>query len=179
MCSCLFCAPNWEPEPEPRHVPWLGIKLVTLWFTDWRSIQWATPARAQSFFSYSYVYSSPTQISMSIPSPKTLYWSIWNPQSPHWMFLLPLCSGGRMYVTNSATALLTGYWDTHTCFSCSFQLGATSNRSFPISHKVPFWVYFLVTCSCSLKNSSLVPYSFSRSHGLPVAGSHKLCWKFI
>ena len=117
--SCLLHAPTWGPGLQPRHVLWLGIELVTFWFTDQHSIHWATPARSQSFFSYSYVYSSPTQISMSIPSHKTFYWSIWNPQSPHWMFLLPLCSGGRMYVTDSATALLTGSWDTHTCFSHS------------------------------------------------------------
>ena len=28
-----------------RHVPWLGIKLVTLWFAGRHSIHWATPAR--------------------------------------------------------------------------------------------------------------------------------------
>ena len=38
--------PNWGPGPQPRHVPWLGIEPVTLWFTGWCSIHWATPARA-------------------------------------------------------------------------------------------------------------------------------------
>ena len=33
MCGCLSCGPHWGPGLQPRHVPWLGIKLVTLWFT--------------------------------------------------------------------------------------------------------------------------------------------------
>ena len=38
MCGCLSCTPYWGPGPQPRHVPWLGIKPATLWFA----------ARAQS-----------------------------------------------------------------------------------------------------------------------------------
>ena len=34
------------PGPQPRHVPWLGIESVTLWFTVWHSIHGTTPARA-------------------------------------------------------------------------------------------------------------------------------------
>ena len=30
---CLLHAPHWGPSPQPRHVPWLGIELVTAWFT--------------------------------------------------------------------------------------------------------------------------------------------------
>ena len=40
-------SPTWGPGPEPRHVPWPGIKPVTLWFAGWYSIHWATPARAK------------------------------------------------------------------------------------------------------------------------------------
>ena len=47
MCACLSCAPKWGPGLQPRHVPWLRIELVTLWFTGWHSIHWATPARAK------------------------------------------------------------------------------------------------------------------------------------
>ena len=47
MCSCLGSAPHWEPGPQPSHVPWLGIEPVTLWFTVWRLIHWATPAKAK------------------------------------------------------------------------------------------------------------------------------------
>ena len=32
MCSCLLHASYWELGPQPRHVPWLGIKPATLWF---------------------------------------------------------------------------------------------------------------------------------------------------
>ena len=46
MSGCLSCAPYWGPGPQPRHVPWLGIKLVTLRFAGQHSIHWATPARA-------------------------------------------------------------------------------------------------------------------------------------
>ena len=38
--------PYWGPDPQPRHVPWLGIELVTLWFTGRHSIHRGTPARA-------------------------------------------------------------------------------------------------------------------------------------
>ena len=48
MCGCLSCAPYWTPGLQPRHVPWLGIEQATVWFTGWHSIQWATPARADS-----------------------------------------------------------------------------------------------------------------------------------
>ena len=34
---------------QPRHVPWLGIKPVTLWFTGKCSIHWATPARERNY----------------------------------------------------------------------------------------------------------------------------------
>ena len=39
--------------PQPRHMPWLGIKPATLWFTGQRSIHWATPARA--IFSFRFI----------------------------------------------------------------------------------------------------------------------------
>ena len=32
MCGCFLCAPHWELGLQPKHVPQLGIKLVTLWF---------------------------------------------------------------------------------------------------------------------------------------------------
>ena len=46
MCGCLLHTPYWGPGLQPRRVPWLGIKLATLWFTGQHSIRWATPARA-------------------------------------------------------------------------------------------------------------------------------------
>ena len=46
MCGCLLHDPHWAPGQQPRHVPWLGIEPVTLWFAGWRSICWATPATA-------------------------------------------------------------------------------------------------------------------------------------
>ena len=48
MCGCLSCAPYWGLGPNTRHVPWLGIKPVTLWFTGQLSIHWDIPARAVS-----------------------------------------------------------------------------------------------------------------------------------
>ena len=32
MYGCLFHTPYWGPGLQPRHVPQLGIKPVTLWF---------------------------------------------------------------------------------------------------------------------------------------------------
>ena len=52
MCKkCMDWLPLKCPQqatwpPQTRHVPWLGIEPVTFWFTGWRSIHWATPARA-------------------------------------------------------------------------------------------------------------------------------------
>ena len=48
MCGCLQCTPYWGPDPQPRHVPWLGIQPATLWFAVQNSLYWATPARALS-----------------------------------------------------------------------------------------------------------------------------------
>ena len=44
----LTCAPHWGPGPQPRHVSWLGIEPVTLWFPGWHSIQWVTSTRAKN-----------------------------------------------------------------------------------------------------------------------------------
>ena len=46
VCGCLSHTLNWGSGLQPRHVPWLGIELATLWFTDWHSIHWVTPPRA-------------------------------------------------------------------------------------------------------------------------------------
>ena len=37
MCGCLSCSPHWGPGLQPRHVPWLEIEPVTLWFTGQHS----------------------------------------------------------------------------------------------------------------------------------------------
>ena len=46
MCGCLSCAHKWWPSLQSRHVPWLGIGSVTLWFRGLCSIHWAIPTRA-------------------------------------------------------------------------------------------------------------------------------------
>ena len=45
MCGCLSSAPYWGPGLQPRHVPWLGIELATLWFAGQLSIHYATPVK--------------------------------------------------------------------------------------------------------------------------------------
>ena len=50
VISFLSRAPNWGPGLQPRHVPWLGIQLVTLWFAGLCLIHWATPAREHVCF---------------------------------------------------------------------------------------------------------------------------------
>ena len=55
MCGHLSCILFRGPGPKPRHVPWLGIEPVTLWFAGQHSIHWATPGRAHlsSFYASS------------------------------------------------------------------------------------------------------------------------------
>ena len=43
LIGCLSYTPNWEPGPQARHMPWLGIEPAT-------SVHWATPARAKWTF---------------------------------------------------------------------------------------------------------------------------------
>ena len=39
MCDgCFSHSPNWEPSLQPRHVPWLGIEPMNLWFAGQSSI---------------------------------------------------------------------------------------------------------------------------------------------
>ena len=56
MCGCLSHAPYWGPSPQPRHVPWLGIKPVTLQFTGRHSIQWV--------LNFSYLWNGVTPITL-------------------------------------------------------------------------------------------------------------------
>ena len=56
MCGCVLHTPHWGPGLQPRHVPWLGIEPMTLWFTGWHSIHWATPSRALHLFFIQYFF---------------------------------------------------------------------------------------------------------------------------
>ena len=60
QCVLDSWVPNWGSGLQPRHVPWLGIELATLLFTDRRSIHWATPARAPwLFYNYQFALLNP------------------------------------------------------------------------------------------------------------------------
>ena len=50
--GCFSHTPNGGPGPQPRHVPWLGIKPETFWFSGQHSTRWATPVRAYYVFKY-------------------------------------------------------------------------------------------------------------------------------
>ena len=52
MCGCLSHGPHWGPDLQPRHVPWLGIELTTVWSTGWPSIHWATLISAVLLFKF-------------------------------------------------------------------------------------------------------------------------------
>ena len=56
MCGCLLSTLYWGPGLQCRHVPWLGIEPMTLWFEGQHSIHWATPARAK--WQYMFLYDS-------------------------------------------------------------------------------------------------------------------------
>ena len=77
LISCLLHIPNWGPGPQPRHVPWLGIKPVTLWFTGQHSIHWATPAKAVVIFN-----SSPRKFAQPCPPPPP-HWAMASPHQGH------------------------------------------------------------------------------------------------
>ena len=57
--GCLSHSPNQGPT-QPRHVPWPGIELATLWFASQHSIHWVPQARAVSwlFMTNMYFYES-------------------------------------------------------------------------------------------------------------------------
>ena len=46
--SCLLYIPNQRPNPQSRHVPWLGIELVTFLFAVRCPTYWTTPARVHT-----------------------------------------------------------------------------------------------------------------------------------
>ena len=56
LCGCLSCVPYWGPGLQPRHMSWLGIEPMTLWFTGQCSIHWATPTRAECTILYSTLF---------------------------------------------------------------------------------------------------------------------------
>ena len=50
MCGRLSGTPYQGPGLQARHVPWLGIEPLTLWFAGRHSIYWATPAKGSARF---------------------------------------------------------------------------------------------------------------------------------
>ena len=47
MCGCPSHTLYWGLGPQHRHVSWLGIEPVTIWFTSLCSVHWPTPGRAK------------------------------------------------------------------------------------------------------------------------------------
>ena len=57
MCGCLSHVLYWVPGPQPRHVPWLGIKLTTFRFTGpLRFTQSTEPHQPGQTFPYLSLY---------------------------------------------------------------------------------------------------------------------------
>ena len=84
MCGCLSGTPFWGPGPQPRHVPWLGIALVPLWFTARaQSTEPHQPGRQSQFLSswicqyfYSLLFGFMSYFRRSSPynGSSTMYW---------------------------------------------------------------------------------------------------------
>ena len=67
MCGCLLRVLDWGPGLWPRPMPWLGIEPVTLTFSGWCSIHWATPARATlCSLNKLFYFSNNSQVSISL-----------------------------------------------------------------------------------------------------------------
>ena len=47
LIGCFSHAPNRGPGPQPRRVPWPGIRPVTFQFEGWHPTHWATPVRVK------------------------------------------------------------------------------------------------------------------------------------
>ena len=82
MCGCFSPAPWGEPALKPRHVPWVGIELESLWFTGQHSSHWAMPAGAAFFFLAEFL---PLASFLEV-SPHCLY--VWILPLPFLMFYL-------------------------------------------------------------------------------------------
>ena len=82
MCGCFSPAPWGEPALQPRHVPWVGIELESLWFTGQHSSHWAMPAGAAFFFLAEFL---PLASFLEV-SPHCLY--VWILPLPFLMFYL-------------------------------------------------------------------------------------------
>ena len=52
LINSLSHAPIWGYGQQPWHVPWLGIKPATFWFTGQCSIHWVIPAKAIVLFKW-------------------------------------------------------------------------------------------------------------------------------
>ena len=73
----LLACPKREPGLQPSHVPWLGIKLMTLPFTGWCSNNWTTPARQEFHFlrGYKAWWVVRTQHLQKLQLNRSIYWS--------------------------------------------------------------------------------------------------------
>ena len=53
---------HWGPGPQPRHVPWLGIELATLWFAAWaQSTELCQPGITLFFYYLKFSFSAFTR----------------------------------------------------------------------------------------------------------------------
>ena len=114
MCGCFSHAPCWGPGPQPRHVPWLGIELATLWFTGWQSVHqpgWYFIFYVfHLFLSRLCVQAESVSNSLSLTRPVALAYGcvVAKGLLSSWEFnvlgFCPVCSIGRLWV--------------HLCFKC-------------------------------------------------------------
>ena len=74
VASCTY--PDWGPNPQPRHVPWLGMEPVTFCFVGWCPTNWSMMVRAEGHFWMRLTFKSLSkQIALhSVGVPRPISW---------------------------------------------------------------------------------------------------------
>ena len=166
MCGCLSSSSYWGLGLQPRHVPWLGIEPMTLWFEGGLSIHWDTPARAKNIHfkmnprlqicDSQCVLIAPqgSFIPQPLPCPPPHLCSFSFPDWPtsklgiiHWewgtdLLLVHTCFEGLFQLSTSLTAIRITRWSIFKKHSWSAPSPDLLNLSLSDESRVQAWVFF-------------------------------------